>query len=170
MDRSNFLIFTETKTDITSESTVSDYFEKHNFKVFFKHRKKKISTFKSGGIIICVKKKLAKYCKIIDTKCPFVLWCVIDKHVHGLEKDILLGGIYTPPEGSIYSSQYCFTEIEQEFINLNCNNKYYVALSGDLNAHIGKESGIIENEINDNVVTHDLQNIFNSDIDCVAEL
>lgn len=77
---SDFLIFTETKCDITSESTVSDFFKSHNYEIIYKHRKK-FSTFKSGGIAMCIKKRLFNQCKIVQTKSPFVLWCIVDKSV-----------------------------------------------------------------------------------------
>ena len=165
---SNVLVFTETKTDITSESVISDFFHKFNFETKFKHRKQ-FSTFKSGGIAFCIKKELLKYCKIVSSKCPFVLWCIIDKSVFGLQKDVLLGGVYIPPEGTIYSSQFCFSDIENDIININNNDKYHVMLTGDFNAHVGEASDLIENnfENNDNI-NFSLNNIYSIDknIDC----
>ena len=91
----------------------------------------------------------------------------------GLQKDILLGGIYTPPEGTQYASQYCFADIEYDVVNLNCNKDYHILLSGDLNAHVGKDSDIIE--IVTDVDSHPFlsQNfceVFESETDIVAAL
>ena len=62
LDQSNILesdiiVFTETKCDITSEATISKFFSDHDLETVFKHRKK-LSTFKSGGIVICINKEL----------------------------------------------------------------------------------------------------------------
>ena len=158
---SKILIFTETKTDITSESKISEFFNEFNFETKFKHRKH-FSTFKSGGIAICIKKDFLKYCKVVNTKCPFVLWCIIDKSALGLEKDVLLGGVYTPPEGTQYSSQYCFSDIENDIVNLNCNEKYHIMLSGDFNAHVGEANDLIGNEhINIEDTDLSFNNIYN---------
>ena len=169
---SDVIFFTETKTDITSESIVSDFFDKFDFEVRFKHRKQ-FSTFKSGGIAICIKRDLFKHFKIVNTKCPFVLWCSIEQKLFGLHKDILIGGVYTPPEGTQYASQYCFADIENEIINLNCNDKYHVMLSGDFNAHIGVVNDLLENEYETNEDTnfsfsntYNLQENIGKDTDC----
>ena len=108
---------------------------------------------------MCIKKELRNKCKIIPSKCPYVLWCKLDKCLLGTEKDILLGGVYTSPEGSDYASQRCFNDIEADVLNINSNNDYIALLAGDFNAHTSTESGVINFTFYDNDNnSHDLFN------------
>ena len=55
LEDTDFIVLTETKCDVTSETVVIDFFNKQGYEIIFKHRKK-FSTFKSGGIALCIKK------------------------------------------------------------------------------------------------------------------
>ena len=163
IDNSDILIFTETKTDITSETVITDHFDVRGYKTFFKHRRE-LSTFKSGGIAFCINEKIAAKCNIIKSKCRFVHWCKIDKSILGTEKDILLGGVYAPPEGSIYASQTCINEIESDIVNFTSVNDLHIVLAGDFNAHVSTasdltdaDSHMIQNE--DSIIKCSISNV-----------
>ena len=48
----------------------------------------------------------------------------------------MVGVCYIPPEGTKYSSNDCFLEIEQKLVNLAQDSKH-VCLMGDFNAGTG---------------------------------
>lgn len=150
---SDVIVFVESKTDETSETLIQNFFDQHGFVTFFKHRKK-LSSSKSGGIVICIKKELhdQKLCKIILSKSHFVSWCTLDKSLFGTCKDILLGAVYTPPEGSRYASSYCYSDIENEILTLNADQSSHVLLLGDFNAHVANECDFIQCDDIDRVI------------------
>ena len=143
----DILVFTETKTDKSSDKILTDFFSNHDFKCFFKHRTD-LSCTRSGGIIICIKKRLENKCKFLTSKSQFVAWLSIDKDLFSMDKDILLGGVYTPPESSVYSSQFCFADIEQEMTDKNRTNECFVLLMGDFNAHTNNKKEFVDEEDN----------------------
>lgn len=61
----------------------------------------------------------------------------LSKTLLNISEDAVCGLVYIPPEGSRYSSPDCFSEIEQEIINVESNCKY-LCLFGDFNARVGK--------------------------------
>ena len=50
-----------------------------------------------------------------------------------LNEPILIGFCYVPPEGSKYSSEGCFIEVEAEFMNFSENTRYALVV-GDMSA------------------------------------
>ena len=162
---SHLLLFSETKTDVSSEKIITESFKEWGYDSFFKHRKT-LNAFKSGGLVICIKKELRNKCKIISTASPYVFWCSIEKCVLGTDRDILLGGVYVPPEGSEYVSQRCFLDIESEIIDLNYDNRYHVLLAGDLNAHVSNVTDLLESDsiINSDSVIHNVLNLNEVDL------
>ena len=74
----------------------------------------------------------------IKTDSDFVSWYRIDKTITGLTKDLLLGVVYIPPEGSKYTNVSAFDECESELLELllSCNDAF-VCMWGDFNARTG---------------------------------
>ena len=95
-----------------------------------------LSNTRSGGILVAIRNCLVKYVQIIKTDCKYVLWFKINKFIFNTIEDVLFGVCYIPHEGSRYSSNDCFLEVEQELIKL-VQDKKYVCLMGDFNARIG---------------------------------
>ncbi len=60
------LVFVESKTDSADDSIIETFFNGHDFNVYSKHRRR-LSTRKSGGIIVCIKKHLLKHVKLCNT-------------------------------------------------------------------------------------------------------
>ena len=60
----------------------------------------------------------------------------MNKSLRCTTEDAILGVVYIPPEGSRYSTNDCFLEIEQELINIT-NGNNCVCLFGDFNSRTG---------------------------------
>ena len=73
-----------------------------------------------------------------------MFWCVLDGVLFNTEKDVLIGGVYMPPEGTPYASRYSFSDIENEILNINSAEEYHILLLGDFNAHTGSSCDFIE--------------------------
>lgn len=66
---------------------------------------------RSGGIIVAIKDNIAKHINVIDTDCKFIMWLKISKVLFNVDKDVICGVVYIPPETSKYSSNDSFMEI-----------------------------------------------------------
>lgn len=66
--------------------------------------------------MIAIKDDIVKYTNIINTDCKYVFWFKINKVIFNTTEDPVFGVVYIPPERSKYSSNDCYTEIEQELI------------------------------------------------------
>ena len=119
-----------------------DTLKLEGYKLYMKNRNK-AGSVSSGGIIFGYRDELAEYIDIIDTNSKFILWTKVSKRLHKLEKDLLVGVVYIPPENSKYSSRDAFDEIELEWMNMN-RNQNFVLLTGDFNSRTG-----IRPDIND---------------------
>jgi hypothetical protein len=56
---------------------------------------------KSGGIILLIKTKFEKHISIIKKSTNFI-WCKVSKEMLKAQNDLLLCGVYIPPEKSVY--------------------------------------------------------------------
>ena len=102
-----------------------------------------MSAYKSGGISICVRKNIRDKVQFINTKSKYVLWCKISQTLLGNDKDILLGGVYIPPEGTTYSDISSYNDIEKEMLEINKDEECWVTLCGDFNSYVGVEPDIV---------------------------
>ena len=76
-------------------------------------------------------------------------WYRIDKTITGLTKDLLLGVVYIPPEGSKYTNVSAFEECELELLELlSCNDALVCRpMCGDFNARTGNLCDLVENNV-----------------------
>ena len=131
----DILVFAETKTDEFDELKLPE-----DYTYFAKHRKK--FDKKSGGIIVVYKRVLSDCLHFLKSESEFVQWVEISDKLRNDPK-ILFGCIYIPPEGSKYSSEEAFIELEDELVSFS--RKYNnVALVGDFNSRTGTLSDIVE--------------------------
>ena len=86
--------------------------------------------------MVAFKDSIVKYIEIVNTDCKYVFWFRVNKSLLGTTEDAIFGVVYIPPEGSRYSTNDCFLEIEQELINIT-NGNNYVCLFGDFNSRTG---------------------------------
>ena len=132
----DILCFTETKTDNVDCIEHEDFIFSAKNRSIFTHRR-------SGGIILGYKKSLARYIEVIPTSCKYVLWFKIHSSLLGLDDHLIVGIVYIPPAGSVYSSVEAFDELEAEFLNFDCefNN---ICIMGDFNARTADHDVFIE--------------------------
>jgi hypothetical protein len=144
VEQYDLLFLQETKLDNLDDKYVQDTLQGWNYDVYFCNRFK-VSNHKSGGIAVAVNKKYSKYVRFLETNSKYVLWLSMEKNVLQIDKDILFGCIYIPPEGSPYSDESCYDTIESELVNLNTDNThgYYAYLIGDFNSRTGKLSEFV---------------------------
>ena len=88
----------------------------------------------SGGIGILISKYIEKGVKI-ENKCDFLVWIRLDSKFFSLERDVVVGAIYIPPEGSSYIAENdnYFNIISEQLGAIELQNVDLV-LCGNLNA------------------------------------
>ena len=109
--------------------------------------RKYCSKVKSSGIGIIYKGQLEEFITEIKTDSDFVSWYRIDKTITGLTKNLLLGVVYIPPEGSKYTNVCAFEECESELLELLSCNDALVCMCGDFNARTGKLYDLVESKV-----------------------
>lgn len=105
LSESDVFILSETKLDDADSGAINDILLKLGFDVHMKNRAK-ITSHKSGGILVGIKREIAKYCRIIESRSKACLWFILDKQLFGLDQDVLYGAVYIPPEGTKYADLY----------------------------------------------------------------
>ena len=63
--------------------------------------------------MVAFKDNIVKYIRIVNTDCKYVFWFRVNKFFLSTTEDAIFGVGYTPAEGSRYSTNDCFLEIEQ---------------------------------------------------------
>lgn len=127
------LCFCETKTDDVDMLSVKDVLERNGFDSVFKNRSR-ISRYKSGGLLIAVKKNVSFKWKQIRNDYGCLLSIKIDKEAVNLDKELVLSCVYIPPSHSRYGSAEHFEELD-DFLLTHTNDDYVHVLCGDFNAH-----------------------------------
>ncbi len=74
-------------------------------------------------------------------------WYRIDKTITGLTKNVLLGVVYIPSEGSNYTNVCAFEECESEVLELPSCNDAFVCMCGDFNARTGNLCDLVESNV-----------------------
>ena len=69
-----------------------------------------------------MKSYLYENCKEIKTNNKACLWFLLKKKMFNVDKDIICGAIYLPPEGSMYSDIGMYDDIENDLMLLNPRN------------------------------------------------
>lgn len=138
------IVFGETNLDDTDRLWSENYFSKLGFEVFLNNRTELATTKKSGGIAIAVKNELRTGVSCIPKSCNLVQWVKCDKAAFGLYRDLVLGGVYLPPETSRYGGLDIFDELSQELLKITSKGDQHVCLLGDFNAHTKDLSEIVD--------------------------
>ncbi len=133
------IFLSETKIDTIDEQIIIDKLPV-GYSAKFKSRKY-CSNTSSGGIGIIFKQVFANKIDFLPSDNDFVIWCKVD--TGNLDKDIILGSIYIPPEGSAYFNQDMIENLELEVVEKQIQNEAYVLLGGDFNARTGSLSDIL---------------------------
>ena len=134
--QNDIFLLCETKTDDVDIDFIQRYFLERDFTVTLFNRSK-LSNRRSGGLCVGISNKLKENVHLLElnsNNSKYIKWLTVKS---GLDKDILIGVVYIPPRGSLYTTITSFEEIQQELLDVNIDNKYYVCLLGDFNAHTG---------------------------------
>ena len=105
-----------------------------NYTYFPKHRKHFLR--RSGGLGIFVKNNLLPYIDVIEIDSEYLMLIKISSSASATDRDTCIAFTYLPPEGSDYSDNDSFTEIETVLLPYidSCNHFY---IMGDTNARTG---------------------------------
>ena len=126
IDRYDILCISESKLDNDDVISCPGY-------VFYNQPRSQPYTRKSGGIGFFVRQHLSASVDVIGSNSDYVAWIQISKKTHELDKDILIGAVYVPPQQSKFFNDDEFDLFEQE-ISSSCTKDCYVILTGDFNA------------------------------------
>lgn len=99
--------------------------------------KKQTFLRRSGGIAFCVKDKLAKFTKHLESKSEYILWIQLDKCLVNCVKHVVLGISYVSPTQSKYSNDEEVLTLERD-ITLICGSNKYVLVTGDINTRTAR--------------------------------
>lgn len=121
----------ETKTD-----DADTYIEIPGYTLFF-HNRNCLSRYRSGGIALVVKNTLLPYVKIDQNRNrKLALFFTISKEIfrqnHFIE-DIHCAVVYIPPQGSKYTLEDPYLELQEEIFRY-CEGSKHVLLFGDFNS------------------------------------
>ena len=158
----------ETKCDNTDEIWIVNYFNQLGYKVNINNRFD-LSVRKSGGIIVAVRNYIANYITRSFNVSNLIQWIEFDNDLWNLDKNVLFGGTYLPPETSQYGGIHLFDELNNEFIDVVDDDLHCVILTGDLNAYTRTMPDYI---VQDNYMVHELtlEFIFEDAVTAVSEL
>lgn len=123
----DIVCLTETKLDELDCVNLPDY------RLLRKDRKKKRRA--SGGVAILVKENIVHRIQILNTEVDDTLWFTVTNI--GLEKDVLFGLVYIPPQNSPYADINVFEQLENVILNKNNIDDLSVCILGDFNARSG---------------------------------
>ena len=110
---------------------VSEKLSEFNLGVTFKHRRA-LATHRSGGLCIIYKKEISNHISFIENSCELVQWVKISKDILSLDRDVVLGNTYIPPQHSRYHNPTPFQDLQEEIHNFEDN---YICIAGDFNSH-----------------------------------
>ncbi|VDI64497.1 Hypothetical predicted protein [Mytilus galloprovincialis] len=92
------------------------------------------------------------------------MWFQVNGKAFNLDKPVVFGVVYIPPEYTRYSSDEAVNEIEQEFLRFS-NISNYICLLGDFNARTGCDDDFViinEDEHGDNNLSDFIENPINA--------
>lgn len=151
----------ETRCDDVDMSIVGETMENLGFVVVFKNRHE-VSRYKSGGLVIAIKKNAPFKWKQIKHTYETLLSIRLDHIYLNLENDLIITAVYIPPSNSRYANKDHFDELDNLLLNYT-NTDYFHLLCGDYNAHTGTMTDIIQVNDDDNnyFVNDDVYNNLN---------
>ena len=101
---------------------------------------------KSGGVIVCFRKKFSKFIKQVKIDYENMIVLQTDKHLFATDTDIFFIGLYVPPcESAVYGvtqNGYGIEPLEQCVMDLYDKfDNFDIIVCGDLNARTGSQNG-----------------------------
>lgn len=136
----------ETRCDNADMKNVGEKMENIGFNIVYKNRYE-VSRFKSGGLIVAVKKDVCFKWKKMNNNYETLLSIELDKRNLYLDKDLIISAVYIPPSHSRYAKPDHFDELDN--LLLNHTDSFHL-LCGDFNAHTGTMTDVVQVE-DDNI-------------------
>ena len=124
----DIILLSETWTSAEQDFYLSGYFF-YNFPRETRHRKAKRA---SGGLGIFIKTDICNGVTVLEKKREFIVWLKLSKSFFKVERDIYVGSVYIPPEGSLYVYDGMYEEIQHDILAFPEDSE--VLLVGDYNA------------------------------------
>ena len=131
--RYDVLCLSETKCDDVDSSYLKVIMEDNGYDIVYKKRCE-LSRYKSGGILIGIKKSVDFKWNPVNYNCECILSIIIDGRSVSLEKDLVISSVYIPPSHSMYGGGQHFDELDH-FLLTFTSHDYEHILCGDFNAH-----------------------------------
>ncbi len=122
----------ETKLDDVDSDSIEKTLKNCGLEVKFKNHKN-ISNWRSGGLCVIYKSEQSSNIQFVPSQSKLVQWFSITKDLLQTDKNLMIGNVYIPPEGTRYQHDDPVQEIEDEMLDLKGDN--YFCLTGDFNAH-----------------------------------
>ncbi len=143
LEKHDVAVLQESKTDDVDLDLLENEFTNIGYKIHLKNRFK-MSTHRSGGILVAVKTELAKHVHFYASESKECLWFRISKCVLNSDKDLLVGAIYIPPEGTRYANINAFEKMDEELVRINVDERYHTCLMGDFNGFTSDQDDFVE--------------------------
>ena len=141
LSRYDILSMCETKTDDVDIDYISNSLAELGFTVFLQNRKR-LTNWRSGGILVAVKSEMSGYVKRVNCTDDFFIALNFDKSLFNFEKNIIYITAYVPPVQSRYSKIDLFDNLSNIILNFDSDD-YFHMLVGDLNAHTKTKSDLV---------------------------
>ncbi len=130
---SDLIVLTETKLDDMDEMWINQFCGELGYVAYINNRKK-MAVMRSGGIAILIKKIMIPHVRWTRKPNDIAIWVKLDKIVINSDKDVIIGGVYIPPETSTYGGIHLFDVLEEQLLLPEFNDSH-ICLCGDFNAH-----------------------------------
>lgn len=154
LKRYDVLCLSETKCDDVDTNNLKDIMEDIGYDIVVKNRCV-LSRYKSGGILIGIKKSVRFKWNPINYDCECLLSIKIDGRSISLEKDLVITSVYVPPSHSLYGGGQHFDKVD-DFLLTYTSHDYEHILCGDFNAHTLTMPDVIDVIDGNDQVTDDL--------------
>ena len=94
----------------------------------------------------------------INSSSPNIIWCRLHKSLLGLESDIYLATVYSPPlQSQKKAGEDIISILDKEIPKYSAQGK--IILLGDFNARTGTLKDFIENDTHGPVLPHDIYHL-----------
>ena len=137
MMKYDIILLSEIWIEAEQEFYLNGY-QYHNFPRTVRHKKAKRA---SGGLGVFIKNEICDGITVLKKKRECIVWLRLKKSFFRFDKDIYIGSVYIPPEGSSYVYDGIYEEIQQDILAFPENSE--ILLLGDYNARTSTRTDFI---------------------------
>lgn len=109
----------------------------------FMHNRKQIARYQSGGIALLAKEEYIPFIHVPKKENKFVFWFKISKRILHINKNLICGVIYIPPQASKYTHPDPYLELQIE-VDRICGTSNHILLLSDFNSRTANLCGYIK--------------------------